>query len=73
MVVLVGSYVEISLINSRKVQWFQCTLCLIVTSFNIARICKGLVPNKYVNTAFSNVRVFKRVTEHSRGLLAESM
>ena len=65
--------VNISLSDSKKTQWFQCHLCVDVKSIIKATIDNDLVPDNYVNTAISNVRVLKRVPKDSRVPLAESL
>ena len=67
------SCVNISLSDSKRIQWFQCPLCVDVKSVNKATIGSDLVLDNYVNTAISNVRVLKRVTKNSRVPLAESL
>ena len=67
------SCVNISLSDSKKTQWFQCTLCVHVKSVNKATISNDLVLDSYVNTAISKVRVLKRVPKDSRVPLAESL
>ena len=64
---------NISLSDSKKTQWFQCPSCVDVKSGNRAPIGNDLVPDNYVNTAISNVRVLKRVPKNSRVPLAESL
>ena len=67
------SGVNISLSDSQKTQWFQCSLCVYVKSFNKATRVDDLVLDNYVKTAISNVRVLKRVPKDSRVPLAESL
>ena len=63
----------ISLSDSKKTHWFQCPSCVDVKSVNKATIGNDLVPDNYVITAISNVRVLKRVPVDSRVPLAESL
>ena len=65
--------VNFSLSDSKKMQWFQCPLCVDVKSVNKATIGNDLVLDNYVNTAISNVRVLKRAPKDSRVPLAESL
>ena len=67
------SCVNISISDSKKNQWFQCPLCVVVKSVNKAAIGNDLVLDNYVNTAISNVRVLRRVPKDSHILLAESL
>ena len=67
------SFVNVSLSDSKKTQWFQCPLCVDVKSVNKATIGNDLVLDNYVNTTILNVRVLKRVPKDSRVPLAESL
>ena len=64
---------NISLSNSKKTQWFQCTLCVDVESVKKATFGNDLLLDNYANTAISNVRVLKRVPNDSRVPLPESL
>ena len=48
------SYVIISLSDSKKIQWFQCPLCVDVNYVKKATIGNDLVLDNYVNTAISS-------------------
>ena len=55
-----NSCVNHSLSHSNNVKCFQCPLYVDVKSVNEASKSKDLVPDSYVKTAISNVRVLKR-------------
>ena len=67
------SFVNLSLSDSKKTQWFQCPLCVDVKSVNKATKGNDLVLENYVSTAISNVQVLKRVPKDSRVPMAESL
>ena len=67
------SCINISLSDSKKIQWFQCSLIIDVKSANKTTLGNDLVLDNYVKTAISNVRALKRVPKDSRVLLAESL
>ena len=57
--------VNITLSESKKIQWFQCLMCVDVNSVNKASIGDDLVLDKYVNTAISNFRLPNSVSKNS--------
>ena len=67
------SCVNTSLQDSKRIQWFQCLLCVDVKSVEKATIGNDIVLDNYVNTAISKVRVLKKVPKDPRPPLAESM
>ena len=70
IVVLVGI---ISILKTILLATLRKPLWVYVKSVNKATIGNDLVLDNYVNTAFSNVRVLKRVPKDSRVPLAESL